>query len=329
MQRQANDGLGYNGNSRVKRDGVVQRYTQHQLDEYVKCRDDAAYFCKNYLKVIHLDKGLVPFELYPYQEEMFDHFEQNRFSIVLACRQSGKSISSVGWLAWYCLFHSDKVVYVLANKGATAREMLARFTLMLENIPFFLQPGCKQLNKGNIHFSNETRIFAASTSASSIRGQSANVIYLDEFAFVHDANTFYTATYPVITSGKDSKVIITSTANGVGNLFHKIYEGAVQKSNDFKPFKVDWFDVPGRDEEWKKMTIANTSEKQFAQEFGNCLGTNSEITIRINSTNEIVRITIGSLYKCIRGQGSCGLSVEDEIRLAAIRGDNKQKTIQA
>jgi hypothetical protein len=147
--------------------------------------------------------------------------------------------------------------------------MLSRVTLALENLPFFLQPGCKALNKGNITFANNTKIIAAATSGSSIRGLSVNLLFLDEFAFVENAAEFYTSTYPVVSAGKETKVIITSTANGVGNVFHRLYEGAIQNRNEFKAFRVDWWDVPGRDEKWKKETIANTSEIQFEQEFGN------------------------------------------------------------
>lgn len=260
---------GYNGNSLVKRDGVTHNYTKQEITEYQKCMSDPVYFAKTYVKVINLDKGLVPFDLYPYQEKMFKHFNNNRFSVVLACRQSGKSISSVVYILWYAIFHPEKTVAILANKGATAREMLARITLALENLPFFLQPGTRTLNKGSLEFSNSSKIIASATSASSIRGQSVNLLFLDEFAFVENAATFYTSTYPVISSGKDTKVIITSTANGVGNMFYKLWEGAVQFTNQFIPFRVDWWDVPGRDEEWKKQTISNTSEAQFAQEFGN------------------------------------------------------------
>jgi len=259
----------YLGNVNIKRDGVVQDWTQEQVLEYAKCMKDPAYFATNYVKIISLDKGLVPFELYPYQERMFNHFNDNRFSIVLACRQSGKSISSVVFLLWYAVFHPEKTIAVLANKGATAREMLARVTLALENLPFFLQPGCKALNKGSIEFSNNSRIVAAATSGSSIRGMSVNLLFLDEFAFVERAAEFYTSTYPVVSSGKDTKVIITSTANGIGNTYQKIWEGAVQGVNEFKPFRVDWWDVPGRDEEWKEQTVRNTSQLQFDQEFGN------------------------------------------------------------
>jgi hypothetical protein len=202
-----------------------------------------------------------------YQEKMVEHFSDNRFCIVLACRQSGKSVTSVAWLLHYAIFNPDKKIGILANKGATAREMLSRITLMLENLPFFLQPGCKILNKGNIKFSNNSEIIAAATSGSSIRGLSMNVIFLDEFAFVHGANEFYTSTYPVISSGKDTKVIITSTPNGIGNMFYKLWEGAIQSANEFKPFTIKWNDVPGRDEEWKRQTIANSSELQFRQEF--------------------------------------------------------------
>jgi len=259
----------YLGNPNVKRDGVNEQWTPEKLAEYKKCMLDPVYFAERYVKVISLDRGLVNFKLYPYQREMFGHFNEHRFNIVLACRQSGKSISACAYLLWFALFNPEKTIAVLANKGATAREMLSRITLMLENIPFFLQPGCKALNKGSLEFSNNSRILAAATSGSSIRGLSVNLLYLDEFAFVERAAEFYTSTYPVVSAGKDTKVIITSTANGIGNQFYKIWEGAEQNVNEFKSFRVDWWDVPGRDEAWREQTIANTSQLQFDQEFGN------------------------------------------------------------
>ena len=259
----------YLGNPNVKRDGVLQEWSEDLVREYAKCMGDPVYFAEKYCKVISLDDGLVPFKLYPYQKNMFRHFNEHRFNIVLACRQSGKSISACAYLLWFSLFNSEKTVAVLANKGATAREMLSRITLMLENIPFFLQPGCKALNKGSIEFSNNSRIIASATSGSSIRGLSVNLLYLDEFAFVERAAEFYTSTYPVVSAGKDTKIIVTSTANGIGNTFYKIWEGATQGINEFSSFRVDWWDVPGRDEEWRKQTVANTSQLQFDQEFGN------------------------------------------------------------
>ena len=264
-----NNELGYLGNPSVKRDGVQSEFTKEEVLEYKKCMESPVYFARKYVKVISLDQGLVPFDLYPYQEKMFNHFANNRFSIVLACRQSGKSISSVVYLLWYALFHPEKTIAILANKGAVAREMLARITLALENLPFFLQPGCKALNKGSIEFSNNSKIIAAATSGNSIRGLSINLLMLDEFAFIENDGQFYTSTYPVVSSGKDTQIIITSTANGVGNVFHKLWEGAVTETNEYKAFRVDWWDVPGRDDQWKATTVANTSELQFEQEFGN------------------------------------------------------------
>ncbi len=265
--QQINDS--YLGNPNVKRDGIIQEWTQDTVLEYAQCMKDPIYFTEKYCKVISLDQGLIPFKLYPYQKQMFNKFQENRFNVVLACRQSGKSISACAFLLWFALFHSEKTVAVLANKGATAREMLSRVTLMLENIPFFLQPGTKALNKGSLEFSNNSRIIAAATSGSSIRGLSVNLLYLDEFAFVERAAEFYTSTYPVVSAGTDTKIIVTSTANGIGNTFYKIWEGAVQGVNEFKSFRVDWWDVPGRDGKWREETIANTSQLQFDQEFGN------------------------------------------------------------
>ena len=283
----------YLGNPNVKRDGVVQEWTADLLQEYAKCMNNPIYFAENYCKVISLDQGLVPFVLYPYQRKMFEAFNEHRFNIVLACRQSGKSISACAYLLWFALFNSEKTVAILANKGATAREMLSRITLMLENIPFFLQPGSKALNKGSLEFSNNSRIIAAATSGSSIRGLSVNLLYLDEFAFVERASEFYTSTYPVVSAGKDTKIIVTSTANGIGNMFYKIWEGAEQGTNEFKSFRVDWWDVPGRDEKWKDATISNTSQLQFDQEFGNTFfGTgdtliNAETLMSLRAANPI------------------------------------------
>ena len=156
---------GYLGNNLVKRDGIQDSFTKEEVAEYVKCMNEPVYFAEKYIKVISLDDGLVSFKPYDYQERMFNHFNDNRFSIVLACRQSGKSISTVIYILWYAVFHPEKTIAILANKGATAREMLSRVTLALENLPFFLQPGCKALNKGNITFANNTKIIAAATKS--------------------------------------------------------------------------------------------------------------------------------------------------------------------
>ena len=269
---------GYLGNTLVKRAGVETQYTEAEFQEYLKCSKDPIHFIQNYCSIISLDEGLVKFDLRGYQESLIKHYDENRFNVVLASRQSGKSITSCAYLLWYLLFTPEVTVAVLANKGVIAREMISRIVTMLESVPFFLQPGVKILNKGSIEFGNDSKVVAAATSSSSIRGLSINLLYLDEFAFVENAEEFYTSTYPVVTSGKNSKVIITSTANGVGNMFYKIYESAIQKQSEYKHFLINWYDVPGRDEEWKKQTIANTSETQFEQEYGNSfLGTGNTL----------------------------------------------------
>ena len=298
MSNLVNGNGGYMGNPLVKKDGLQTSFSAEEIEEYVKCMNDPIYFAEKYVKVISLDKGLVPFKPYEYQKRMFKQFNDNRFNIVLACRQSGKSISSVIYILWYAIFNSEKTIAILANKGSTAREMLSRITLALENLPFFLQPGCKALNKGSIEFSNNSRIVASATSGSSIRGLSVNLLFLDEFAFVENASEFYTSTYPVVSAGKETKVIITSTANGIGNIFCGLWEGAQKKKNEFAPFRVDWWDVPGRDEAWKAMTIANTSELQFDQEFGNSfIGTSNTLI----SSNTLLGLQMHSPDNRYRG----------------------------
>lgn len=290
----------YPGNPNVKNDGVEQEWTLEMIREYKKCRKDPIYFIENYVQIISLDEGLVYFKPYDYQKKLVDTFEDHRFNIVLSSRQSGKSITVIAYLLWYCLFRSEKTVALLANKHSTAKEMLSRLTLMLENIPFFLQPGCKALNKTSVEFSNNSRIISESSSSGSIRGYTVDLLVLDEFAFAPKATDFYTSTYPVISSGQKSRVIIISTANGIGNQFHKLWEGAVQKTNEYHASRIDWWDVPGRDERWKEETIRNTSQLQFDQEFGNCLGSNSQIEILID--NRVYLIRIGDYYN-VCGEG--------------------------
>ena len=272
----------YLGNPLVKRDGVDHSFTEYEINEYIACQKDPIYFAKNYVKIQTLDEGTKHFDLYPYQEKMYEKFNEERFTVVLSCRQSGKSIATCIYLLWYAIFYPDKNVCILANKFDTAKEMIHRITLSLESLPFFLQPGCKALNKSSILFSNNSKIFCSSSSGNAIRGQSISCLVLDEFAFVNNAETFFTSTFPTISSGKHTKVIITSTPNGINNMFHKIWVGAKQNTNSFYPLEVNWWDVPGRDEKWKKQQISNTSERQFSQEFENSFIGSSDTLITAN-----------------------------------------------
>jgi len=258
----------YLGNPLLKRVNVPQNYTAEEIQEYVKCRDNPIYFIKNYMTIVNIDRGLMKFELWPFQEELIKGLEEHRFCIVKCPRQSGKSQTSLAYMLHYILFNDQKNVAILANKGATARELLGRLQMAYEKLPMFLQQGVSEWNKGSVFLENGSRILASSTSSSAIRGYSFNLIFLDEFAFIQQnmAEEFFNSVYPTISSGQTSKVIIVSTPNGM-NHFYKMWTDAIEGRSNYHAFAINWWDVPGRDEEWKKQTIENTSEEQFRQEF--------------------------------------------------------------
>ena len=258
----------YLGNPNLKRANVAQNFTPEEVEEFVKCSKDPVYFITNYIKIISLDLGLVPFNLYPFQADMVNKFHDNRFNIAKLPRQSGKSTVVTAYLLWYSIFNDNVNVAILANKAATAREMLQRLQLSYENLPKWLQQGVVNWNRGSLELENGSKIMAASTSASAVRGMSFNIIFLDEFAFIptHIADEFFSSVYPTISSGKSTKVIIISTPKGM-NMFYKLWHDAELKRNEYITTEVHWSEVPGRDALWREQTIANTSEEQFNQEF--------------------------------------------------------------
>ena len=258
----------YLGNSNLKRANASIEYTAEQIKEVIKCSKDPVYFMKTYIKIVNIDKGLIPFELYPFQEEIVDKIINNRFVICKMPRQSGKTTTVAAMLLWYVLFNESYNVAILANKMQQAREILSRIQLAYEHLPKWLQQGVLEWNKGNIELENGSKILASATSSSAIRGGSFNLIYLDEFAFVppNMQEEFFASVYPTISSGQTSKVLITSTPNGL-NMFYKIWVDSEEGNNSYKRIDVHWSDVPGRDELWKKETIKNTSEDQFRVEF--------------------------------------------------------------
>lgn len=255
----------YKGNPELKKKGVQIEYTPEQVGEIVKCYQDIKHFLANYVYIISLDKGKVLFDLYDFQEEMIYEFQRNRFTIATLSRQMGKTITVCAFLLYQAIFNNDYFIAILANNAAKSREILGRLKMMYELLPWWLKPGVVEWNKGSVEFSNGSKIFAGPTTNSSIRGFSINCVYLDEFAFVQNDVEFFTSTYPVITSGTQTKIIITSTPNGM-NLFYKLYTDAVNRKNEFKAIKYIWDRHPHRDEAWKRETIRNTSEKQFRQE---------------------------------------------------------------
>lgn len=258
---------GYNGNPNLSKAGTVHTFTAEQEEEFLKCMDDPIYFAEKYIKIVHVDRGLIPYQPYDFQKEIITTANTNRFMICKLPRQTGKSTTLIAYFLWYTIFHEDVSVAILANKAELARELLGRLKLAYEWLPTWLQPGIVKWNEGNIRFGNGSTVFAAATSASSIRGRSVNLIMLDEFAHVepHIAEEFYASAFPTISSGKTTKVFIVSTPKGM-NKFCELWENAEKKKNDFVPIAVHWSQVPGRDEAWKQIQIRNTSEEQFAQE---------------------------------------------------------------
>jgi len=259
---------GYNNNPNLPKEDFKHAFTQKELDEFIKCANDPVYFAITYMRIINVDRGLMPFEMWDFQKEMLNTFHENRFSICKLPRQVGKTTTSVAFLLHYILFNENVNVAILANKAATAREIMGRLQLAFEYLPRFLQQGVKEWNKGSIELANGSRALADSTSGSSVRGRSFNVVFLDEFAFVPNniAEAFFMSTYPTISSGSTTKVIIVSTPNGM-NLFYRMWIEAMEKRSEYIPIEIHWSMVPGRDEAWKEQTIRNTSADQFRQEF--------------------------------------------------------------
>ena len=258
----------YLGNPRLKRSNVKVEYTQEQVLEYLKCSQDIIHFVKTYCKIVNVDKGLVNFDLWKFQEEMVVKFDSNRFVICKMPRQVGKTTTVAAYLLWKVLFTPDYNVAILANKDRQAREILSRIQLMFEHLPKWLQMGVSEWNKGNIELENGSKILASATSSSAIRGGSFNLVYLDEFAFVptNIQEEFFASVYPTISSGQTSKVLITSTPNGM-NLFYKLWMDSVEGRNFYERVDVHWSHIPGRDDKWRQETISNTSEDQFRQEY--------------------------------------------------------------
>jgi hypothetical protein len=258
----------YLGNPNLKKANVKLGFTKKQIQEFIKCKDDPVYFAKNYIKIVSLDEGLVPFAMYDFQEELITNFHTHRFNIAKLPRQTGKSTTVISYLLHYALFNDNIKIAILANKAETSRELLSRLQLAYENLPQWMQQGVIGWNKGSLELDNGSKIIAASTSSSAVRGNSFNIIFLDEFAFVpnHMAEQFFSSVYPTISSGKTTKVIIISTPNGM-NMFYKLWHDAERGKNAYRPLEVHWSAVPGRDAAWKEETIRNTSARQFEQEF--------------------------------------------------------------
>ena len=268
MTDQVEKGSSYLGNPNLKRSNVEVEFTEEQIQEYIKCSQDPVHFFETYIKIVNVDEGLVPFVPYDFQKEIVQTCVDNRFTICKIPRQTGKTTTVAGLLLWYVIFNENFNIAILANKMAQAREILSRIQLAYENLPKWLQQGVIEWNKGNIELENGSKILASATSSSAVRGGSFNMIYMDELAFVSPniQQEFFASVYPTISSGKTSKIVITSTPNGL-DMFYRIWADSESGKNTYARIEVNWWDVPGRDEKWKEETIANTSEEQFRVEF--------------------------------------------------------------
>lgn len=287
----------YMGNPNIKQPHANMEYTTEELQEYKKCMEDPIYFAESYVRIMSVDFGTIPFTLYGFQRGMIDKFNKDRFNICKLPRQCGKSTTSVAYILWYILFNAGKTVGILANKAELAQEILGRLQLAYESLPFWLQQGCHAFNKKSMTLENGSKVIATSSSGSAARGMSFSLLMLDEFAFVpaNDAEDFFRSVYPTISSGADTKMIIVSTPKGM-NHFYRMWMEASTGRSQFNPIEINWWDVPGRDEEWKRKQIANTSEEQFRQEF-ECVVGDTLIEVRDKESGEITKITVEQLYE--------------------------------
>lgn len=262
------DYAGYQGNRNIKKGNVAVEWTEELVKEYLKCSREPVYFIEKYMKIINVDQGLMSFKLYDYQKDMLSSMADNRHTIITTARQVGKSTTTCGFILWYILFHSEKNVAILANKAETAREILGKVQLAYEHLPKWLQQGVIEWNKGSFILENNSRVLASATSASAIRGFAINLLFIDEAAFIENWEEFFTSVFPTVSSGKTTKVVLVSTPNGM-NHFYKLWAEALTSKNDYNPIEVHWSKVPGRDEEWKRQTLAGLGGdiEKFSQEY--------------------------------------------------------------
>jgi len=258
----------YLGNKNLKRNDVAIEWTKDMVQEYLKCAKEPVHFISNYVKIVHVDRGFIPFEPYDFQRDIINKASFNRFLICKMPRQVGKTTTIASFILHSILFNENYSVAILAHKADQAREILGRIQLAYEALPKWLQQGIIKWNEGSVELENGSKIIASSTASSAIRGTSQNLVYLDEFAFVpnHIQEEFFASVYPTISSGETTKVLITSTPKGL-NLFYKLWKDSEDGRNEYKRVDVHWSQVPGRDSKWKEQTIRNTSEEQFREEF--------------------------------------------------------------
>jgi hypothetical protein len=273
----------YDGQTTSRAADIVFEYTEEEIGELAKCANDVVYFGEKYCFSM-TDEGIRRIQLREYQQDMLKDFQEQRFNVMMASRQIGKTVTSSIFIAWYLCFHYDRNVMVVANKLATTSEIVDKIKIIIKNLPFFMKPGISSGGVTGMKFDNGNRLFSQATTKTAAIGFTIHLLYADEFAHIHPnfLLPFYRSIYPTLSSSKISRMIISSTPNGM-NLFYEIYQGALQGKNAFNAIRVDWWQVPGRDEEWKKREIANLgSEELFNQEYGNQFLASSRLLLPSN-----------------------------------------------
>lgn len=282
----------------LRRGGVLYEYTEWEVAEIKKCASDVIYFANTYCSAM-TDEGIRKITLRDYQEQILSHYQKHRFNIFLSPRQSGKTVTSSIFLLWYLLFNYDKNAMILANIGDTATELMDKIKIIMKGLPFFLKPGILVYNVMTMKFDNGCRIMAKTTTKQSSIGFTVHFLYMDEFAHINPnfIGQFFKSVYPTISSSKISRIIITSTPNGM-NKFYEIYKSAIDGQNEFNPIRVDWWQVPGRDEEWKKKEIANLgSEEDFNQEYGNQFLSSSKLLLDSYTLKKLKKTEVKFVHK--------------------------------
>lgn len=292
---------------------VDQDIFKQRLSEVKKISQDICYFAQKYFYIISLDQGKQIIKLYPKQARLVKEMAKRKRLIVLATRQCGKSTSYSIYVLWYCLTNTDKSILICANKFKTAKDILSRIKLGYEMLPAWLKPGIVTWNASSIEFSNGCKITAEATSQSSGRGGSINVLILDEFAFLSPGleEGFMNSVFPVVSSSKTSQIIVVSTPNGMDNEYYNMWNKATLNlqrnivSEGWYPYRIDWWDVPGRDEKWKAQQLAtfNNNQQRFNQQYGNCLGGNTKIKLRDYQVNQF-EATIEQMFNRIKEQNN-------------------------
>ena len=255
----------------VKRAGLSFEYSPEEIEELTKSANDVIYFANHYGYCLHGSQGYKPITLRDYQEEMLRSYTDNRFTCCMSSRQVGKTVVAALFLLHNAIFNVDRNIGIAANKLATAVEIMDKIKEIMDYLPFYMKPGIKVYNQTMIVFENGCRLIAQATTKRSFIGFTIHTLYCDEFAHVepHVLDEFYENIMPTVSSMDDSKIIITSTPNGY-NKFFDIYQGGVDGTNSYHSIRVDWWQVPGRDDAWKEQTIADCGgEDEFMRQFGN------------------------------------------------------------